>query len=153
MRPRCRQYFVLAVLLLLGGCSDTPTSPSRASLTFTFSPNPVPSSGLSTACVGTLAKSWYWSSTIRNTGTATFTVTSFQFSVAVPGQTPIVTTGPPSDFADVFGTTTIAPNVTVQGKQVCIGLTTPPSGIVNHTYTLNGQPGESFTTPTLQLLP
>ena len=148
------QIFAITTALWLCGCggSSTTPTPSQASLVFTATPNPVPSSGLGTSCVGTLAKTWVWIWNIRNTGNATFTVASFQNTYQVPGAAPIVIQGTPNDFIVLYGTSVIAPNASVQAT-VCVGLTNPPATTVTHTSVLVGQSGESFTTPTVQLLP
>jgi hypothetical protein len=138
-------------LCACGGSSTAPT-PNRASLVFTATPNPVPSSGLGTSCVGTLAKTWVWIWNIRNTGNATFTVASFQNTYQVPGAAPIVIQGTANDFIALYGTSVIAPNASAQAT-VCIGLTNPPAATVTHTSVLVGQSGDSFNTPTVQLLP
>jgi len=145
------RYFIVVLASLFAACGSNPTAPSSPSLAFTITPNPVPTSGTSTACVGTPAKSWFWTVDIRNTGTATFTAASFTNTVVIPGVPSVISQGTANDFLGLFGSTTIAPNASVQGR-ACIGLVTPPIGTVTSTTVLRGQSGESFTTPVVQLL-
>jgi len=143
---------VAVVALALVSCGKD-TSPSGSAVSFTFTPNPV-SAVSSPSCLTGTTRNWFWIITARNTGSAAFVATSFTTTTNVPGSPPLVTQGTVSDFASVFGTTTIAAGATVPSVgNVCAGLTSVPSGEVTISYVVRGQSGESVTTPILRLLP
>jgi hypothetical protein len=153
MTARWLRSFVMVCACVLAACGSNSTAPSpTSSLVFTFTPNPVPTSGIR-ICNGVAGKSWFWTINIRNTGTATFTAASFTNTYVIPGvAAPVIAQGTANDFAGLYGSTTIAPNASVQAT-VCNSLIDPPTGTITISSVLRGQAGESFTTPTLQLLP
>lgn len=126
----------------------------QSPLTFTATPDPVPTAGISSACRGTPLQSWFWTVTIRNTSNVPFTVASFQNTIVIPGLAPIVVPGTANDFRALYGVTTIAPNTSVQTlAPVCIALANPPSSAITTFSTITSQSGETVALPILRLLP
>src|SRR5262245_2338 len=119
MRLLAGRGCVVVAVLTLASCGKT--SPTRSSLSFTFTPNPV-SPVASPSCLPGTTRNWFWTVTARNMGSAAFVATSFTTTTNVPGSPPLVTQGTANDFASVFGTTTIAAGATVPSAgNVCVG--------------------------------
>jgi hypothetical protein len=141
-----------AILALLLACDST-TEPTQSELSFTFTPNPVPTAGFMVGCAGGTVpeKTWLYTLTIRNNNGVPFVVESASFRLMPEGGTTAIEARiDAATFAAAFGTATIQGNDQIQAP-LCTRLNAN-SGTT--TYTLVGAGGNgTFTTPTLQLLP
>jgi TonB family protein len=93
-------------------------------LTFTVTPNPVPFAGVFPGCAGspTAAKTWLYTLRIANQGAGTFTIGSFSARVTSPLlPAPAVIPYTADQFAQAFGSSTIAPQAAVQGPLCVVG--------------------------------
>jgi hypothetical protein len=118
-------------------------------LVFTFTPNPVPSIGLSTSCSGgtTPYNTWNFNIKIQNASGVPFTLSSWTFGPGGSLTVPIDN----SVFQLIFGTTTIPAGGEAQGN-MCVYLTSASTGQIR--YTLNGTGGNGpHTSQFLSLIP
>jgi len=153
-RSWLRPFTAAVVITLSWGCGNSPTSPTtQPALTFTFTPNPAPTSGIQVGCGGSVvpAKTWNYTLRVNNTSTTAFAVSSLTYTLTASGGAPF--TSPALDAGTValaFGTSSIPPNGSIQGS-LCTTLA-GASGTVS--YTFSGSDGRGpFTTATLQLQP
>ena len=150
---KIKGLLVAVVLGAIASACGGPTSPTRSTLAFTVTPNPVPTAGVTLGCAGTVVpvKSWFYTLTIQNTSSVPFVVASFSASVTPPGaSTPIVTPYDASLFAAAFGSTTIPAQGALQGP-LCVG-GAYDSATLTWTFVGASDAG-SFTTPVIRFLP
>ena len=150
---RMRSMFVLLVFAVIAAACSSPAAPSPASLSFAVTPNPVPTAGVVLGCAGTSVplKSWFYSITIRNSGSRDFAVASWTTKAYLPGvSTPVTTVDNGSNgFQVVFRSTTVPANGSVVGD-LCVG-----GGFdgVAVEFTFADATGLAFTTPRITYLP
>ena len=157
---KTRYSLLMTLFVSVVACGGSPAAPqpqpapSPASLSFTVTPNPVPTAGVVLGCDGTPVpvKSWFYSISIRNTGSSDFAVASWATKAFLPGvPTPVTTLDNSSNgFLAVFRTTTVPANGSVVGS-LCVGANSGADD-VGVEFTFANAAGLAFTTPRITYL-